>query len=236
MFFRPRFIFSRMLKLSLKTASRDAYGRYSPKYPYAKKIIVSASIIALIVIGAAYQTKLHGDARNAQSSSADSLSPTHEGNAYRSVTHCTRSGGIYDCTDEATKAKVYEAAKKGIHWYTKPETNEERLEAVCLSKGITSSTCPRILKAMSMQESYFGKVMVGDGGRSHGWFHILNIHKDVSLKCAMDIACSASWTLTRMIRNGYKQDEWHSVGTHNSYTPSVGATYIKAVKKQFAKL
>lgn len=233
----PRLIVPRMSLLSLKLAPRDEKGRYSSKHTYAKKIIVSASFIALISIGAFYHEKLRGDAWHYKSThTADGIS-RNEKIGGRDTAGCTRRGaGAFDCTDATTRAKVYEAAKKGIKWYTKPETNEEKLEAVCQSKGISDTDCPRILKAMSMQESGFGKWMVGDNSRSHGWFHILNIHKDVSLKCALDISCSASWTLSRMIRNGYAQNKWHAVGTHNSYTPSVGAAYAKAVKKQLAKM
>lgn len=145
-------------------------------------------------------------------------------------------GGSFDCTSLGVRQSIYEAAKKGITWYTKPETKEEKLKAVCDAQGIYNEDCPKILKAMSMQESGFGKWMVGDQGRSHGYFHILNIHKDVTLECASSLTCSATWTLKRMVRNGYKQDKWKGVASHNSYTPSVGAAYAKAVKKQLAKL
>ena len=222
--------------LILKLARRDEKCRYSPKYTYAKKIFVTGSLLALIGIGAFHYKELRGNALfNKRSTISDGRDGYEEKRA-RDVEGCVRSGRSFDCTDEDTRAKVYEAAKSGIRWHTKPETNEEKLEAVCQSKGINDNDCPRILKAMAMQESGFGKWMVGDSGKSHGFFHILNIHKDVSLKCALDISCSASWTLSRMIRNGYMQDKWKGVASHNSYTPSVGAAYAKAVKKQLAKL
>lgn len=223
--------------LSIKTARRDAKGRFTHYLPYAKKIIVSASFVGLIATGVFYHEKLRGDVWNAPRSGRELSWNRDAENSTRTSKDCLRrEGSAYDCTDEATRAKVYEAAKQGIRWYTKPETKEEKLEAVCQTKGIFDNDCPRILKAMSMQESGFGKWMVGDQGRSRGFFHILNIHKDVTLECANSLTCSASWTLNRMIRNGYMQNKWHAVGTHNSYTPSVGDAYAKAVKKQLAKL
>lgn len=223
--------------LILKLARRDENGRYTSLITLVRKLALYG-LITVTIAGVGF-TVIRGG--HFVSISLHRNVPGQQGSV---VFHsesigsgCKKStGGNFDCTDEATKAKVYEAAKSGIRWHTKPETNEEKLEAVCQSKGINDNDCPRILKAMAMQESGFGKWMVGDSGKSHGFFHILNIHKDVSLKCALDISCSASWTLSRMIRNGYMQDKWKGVASHNSYTPSVGAAYAKAVKKQLAKL
>ena len=145
--------------------------------------------------------------------------------------------GKYDCTDEATREKVYEAAKKGLKWYTKPESSLEKLSSVCEAQGIKESDCPLILKAIATQESYFGKVMVGDGGRSAGWFHILDIHK-LSMGCANSLECSAAWSLKRLIRNGFlsPSKKWWAVGTHNSYTPEINKRYAGEVKAKFEKL
>lgn len=146
-----------------------------------------------------------------------------------------KEDGSFDCTSEDIKAKVYESAKTGIKWHVKPESPMEKLSSVCEGLKVTDPDCPKILKAMATQESYFGKVMVGDGGKSHGWFHIqTELHK-ISKACANDLVCSSTWTLKRMIRNGFlTANKWTAVGSHNSFTPKFNQLYVQAVKRHLA--
>ena len=219
---------------------RNKEGRYTYNRPaYVKAITIFSIVGTLIGVGhsALREVSVGSNGAGASSGRNDGGPVAIPGNVQIDFKPCSSDeGGHFDCTDEATRAKLYETAKKGIKWYTKPETAIEKLSAVCEDQGIKEESCPKVLKAMATQESYFGKVMVGDGGRSHGWFHILNIHKDVSLACANDLTCSATWTLKRMVRNGYPKKLWWAVGTHNSYTPAVNKIYSEAIKKQLAKL
>lgn len=141
------------------------------------------------------------------------------------------SKNTFDCTDEETKRKI-----AAVKWIDTPELPMAVLSRVCKKEGM-GDDCPKILKAMSLQESAFGKKMVGDQGRSIGWFHILNIHK-LSTECKMDLECSAQWTLKRMIRNGFASEDtkWKSVGDHNSKTPKYNKLYVAAVKSKLLSM
>jgi len=93
---------------------------------------------------------------------------------------------------------------------------------------------------MAIVESSFGKNMIGDKGKSFGYYQIqLKLHKDVTMKCAMDLECSARWTLKRMKKNGYGKKpgttDWFAISTHNSVTPSVNKKYAKMVQAALAR-
>ena len=92
----------------------------------------------------------------------------------------------------------------------------------CRQNGMNGLDCPKTLYAMAQQESYFGKAMSGDGGRSWGFFHVMDYH-GVPKSCSEDLACSSDWTLKRMIRLGFKTNPNVAIQKHNG-TPNTPAT------------
>jgi len=106
------------------------------------------------------------------------------------------------------------------------------LTHVCHENDQLGEDCPRTLYAMAMQESYFGKAMAGDGGRSIGWFHIMDYNK-VSDSCALDLECSANWSLKRLIHFGYPTYRSIAIMAHNG-TPNTTNTknYLAAVNSK----
>lgn len=119
-------------------------------------------------------------------------------------------------------------------WKKKAGEPTAILTYVCRQNGINSKDCPVTLYAMAQHESYFGKAMVGDGGHSHGYFHIMDYHK-VPASCSENLECSADWTLKRMIRLGYKTNPGVAVMKHNG-TPNTKATlaYLDSVNRKKA--
>ncbi|MDP3057421.1 MAG: hypothetical protein Q8N37_02780 [bacterium] len=86
---------------------------------------------------------------------------------------------------------------------------------ICEAAGIYALPCWQDLKAMREKESFDGKAMTGDGGKSRGWYHIqTKLHK-VSDACAMDFECSTEWTVKNLITNGYKIDRLYAISRHN---------------------
>jgi len=145
-----------------------------------------------------------------------------------------------DFTDQITKDKTALQAKLGRPLKTY-ETSLDLdlsvtgiLKNVCYKNGIEMIDCPKTLYAMAEQESYMGKAMTGDDGHSHGYFHIMD-YNGVSLSCSEDLACSADWSLKRMIKYGYKTNPDRAVMIHNG-TPNTKATlaYLAAVKSKKA--
>lgn len=154
---------------------------------------------------------------------------------------CTHEGeGLYcNFTDKATLRKWIE---------TYPVVLEERLKElefeagrpsailrkVCRDEGFVGDFCPSTLFGMAMTESRFGKAMVGDSGRSEGYFHILDIHK-LTDDCKYDLECSASFSLRRMVRYGFKTNPDQAIRAHNG-SPSNPLTLTYLLKVQnFAK-
>ncbi len=138
-----------------------------------------------------------------------------------------------DFTDAATGKKWAQAMEKKV--------KELEIEAgkpmsilgkVCRDKGFTDADCPKILAAMAQQESYFGKEMVGDGGQSHGWFHIMYYH-NVPKSCSEDLKCSAAWTLGRMVAKGFATNRDNAIRLHNGglANPKTAA-YLALVKSK----
>jgi hypothetical protein len=130
--------------------------------------------------------------------------------------------------------EVKEAGKDLEKWRKKAGEPTAILTYVCRQNGINSKDCPVTLYAMAQHESYFGKAMSGDGGRSQGYFHILDIHK-LPKSCTHDLECSADFTLKRMIRYGYKTNPANAIMAHNG-TPGIPATtrYLASVNAKKA--
>lgn len=151
---------------------------------------------------------------------------------------CMREAGQLACsfTDKDTLRKWNETYPKKLEqelegWKLKAGAPSAILKRVCRDEGFYDADCPRILYGMAKRESQFGTLMVGDGGRSIGWFHILDIHKNVTKACKMDLECSARFSLGRMIEYGFEQDRDRGIMAHNG-TPGIPATvtYLNWVK------
>lgn len=119
-------------------------------------------------------------------------------------------------------------------WKRKAGEPTAILKRVCRNNGFIDSECPKILYAMALQESGMGKWMEGDGGRSHGYFHILNIH-NLSKACTHDLACSADFSLKRMIRFGFKTNRDMGIRRHNGGPDDPDTlVYLQKVKSRMA--
>lgn len=95
------------------------------------------------------------------------------------------------------------------------EDNDKVAEQICKDAGITDLPCWQDLKVMREKESYGGKAMVGDGGKSRGWYHIQTKMHKVSVECALDFKCSTEWTVKNLINNGYKTNRTYAISRHN---------------------
>lgn len=152
-------------------------------------------------------------------------------------TDATEAQGTYlgDNTQELYEFKEWEmkeTRKELNNWKLKAGEPTAILTNACRQNGVAGSECPKILYAMAQQESYLCKALSGDGGRSRGCFHIMDYH-NVPKSCADDLACSADWTIKRMIRQGFKTDPDTAVMLHNG-TPNTKATlaYLDAVNRK----
>ena len=158
---------------------------------------------------------------------------------WSSPTDNDSSPAIYLGSDTQTLYKWHEweleeTRKELDKWKKKAGEPTAILSYVCRQNGITGKECPITLYAMAQHESYFGKAMSGDGGRSQGYFHILDIHK-LPKSCTHDLECSADFTLKRMIRLGYKTNPGVAVMLHNG-TPNTPTTlkYLASVNAKKA--
>lgn len=95
------------------------------------------------------------------------------------------------------------------------EEYDKIAESICLAAGIIDQPCWQDLRAMRDKESFGGKVMVGDNGRSRGWYHIQTKLHNLPLECAMDFKCSTEWTVKNLIANGYKTNRFYAISRHN---------------------
>lgn len=141
---------------------------------------------------------------------------------------------------ETTYAAPVKVTKpKAINPSNIPQKYWDLATKICTEQKQDKVECPRYLLAVATVESVFGTRMVGDGGASQGWFHIYKIHnKTVSLECKMDFYCAGTWSLKRMIGNGYanpKMREW-AVASHNSVTPEQNAIYFGMVKQALNRI
>lgn len=114
------------------------------------------------------------------------------------------------------------------------DENNKIAESICLSAGISDLPCWQDLKAMREKESYNGKAMVGDNGRSRGWYHIQTKMHRISVECAMDFRCSTEWTVKNLINNGYKTNRVYAISRHNG-SGIMAQSYAKSVVYNSAK-
>lgn len=146
---------------------------------------------------------------------------------------------IYLGDDVNTLYKWHEWETKQLkkeleNWMKKAGEPTAILTRVCRQNGVQDAKCPPTLYAMAAQESILGKAMTGDGGRSRGWFHIMDYH-EVTDACALDLECSADWTLKRMLRMGFEKSRDTAIMLHNG-TPNTPNTlrYLAAVNSKMA--
>lgn len=108
------------------------------------------------------------------------------------------------------------------------EENDKIAEKICLEAGIQDLPCWQDLKAMREKESFDGKKMTGDGGKSRGWYHIqIKMHK-ISEECALDFKCSTEWTVKNLIANGYKTNRFYAISRHNG-SGKMAQNYARSV-------
>lgn len=114
------------------------------------------------------------------------------------------------------------------------DTRDEIAELICTEAGIIDLPCWQDLKAMRQKESYDGKAMVGDNGRSRGWYHIQTKMHKISVECALDFQCSTEWTVNNLITNGYKTNRIYAISRHNG-GGEMAKNYAKNVVYNSAK-
>lgn len=113
-------------------------------------------------------------------------------------------------------------------------TNDEIADRICKEAGITDLPCWQDLKAMRIKESYDGKAMVGDGGRSRGWYHIQTKMHNVTIECALDFECSTDWTVKNLIAHNYTTNRVYAISKHNG-GGKMAQVYAKSVVYNSAK-
>lgn len=148
-------------------------------------------------------------------------------------------------TQEEIKPEVIEEKKAEVK-KEKPELTDDEitktLKKVCKENGMAdeknNEVCWQTLWAMSYQESKLGWLPSGDGGRSKGWFHIQTKLHGVTEECAMDLNCSADWTLKRLISKGFPIYWTYSVQAHNGFGTEAAkrGEYAKIIEREIAAL
>jgi len=74
----------------------------------------------------------------------------------------------------------------------------------------------RILYGLCKKESYLGKDMVGDNGKSIGWFQIhRGFHPDVSHETCMDLERSSRYAANFLIKLGYFKNKFNALRRYN---------------------
>lgn len=223
-------------------------GRYKPSETKTK--IMAALLIALAIAGGYHRSiaKQVMDAFATKSALAEEVEEEAINEKWVASigdkdVPCTRTGEKeWVCMGKVTTSNV-KAVKTPVKAVTGqgtiPQKYWDLATKICVEQKQDKVECPRYLLAVATVESVFGTRMVGDGGLSQGWFHIYHIHnKTVSLECKMDFYCSGTWSLKRMIGNGYndpKTREW-AVASHNSKTPEQNALYLGMVKAALLKI
>lgn len=148
-------------------------------------------------------------------------------------------------TQEEIKSEAIEEKKAEVK-KEKPELSDDEitktLKKICKENGMAdeenNEVCWQTLWAMSYQESKLGWLPSGDGGRSKGWFHIQTKLHGVTEECAMDLNCSADWTLKRLISKGFPIYWTYSVQAHNGFGTEAAkrGEYAKIIEREIAAL
>lgn len=112
--------------------------------------------------------------------------------------------------------------------------NDKIAEEFCKEAGLEDMPCWQDLKAMRQKESYDGKVMTGDGGRSKGWYHIQVKMHNITEECALDFECSTIWTVKNLISHNYETNRFYAISRHNG-GGIMAKNYAKSVISNSAK-
>lgn len=212
---------------------RDTKGRW--KAPINWHAVTLCIFFGLLLAFYALHSANAGTGKvNAGSPEVHTATSTVDADGLLALPDCIKvGGGDYECGNREVL----------VEWNEYLKSEEKRLESeakkptavlskVCRDKGFEDTNCPKILYAMAEHESYFGKVMVGDNGKSHGFFHIMYYH-NVSKACSEDLACSARWTLNRMIAKGFATNRDNAIRLHNgSLKNPVTYTYLQIIKEK----
>jgi hypothetical protein len=111
-----------------------------------------------------------------------------------------------------------------------PSTVQDVLLQVCQDQGF-DETCAKHLMGILMQESVGKANAVGDHGMARGWFQINRYYNpDVSVACAEELTCSATWTLNHMVKKGYPQTVKWAIWCHNGC--GISKTYVNNVLRK----
>lgn len=155
------------------------------------------------------------------------------------------AAAIIQTSQEENKPEVKEEQKTEVKAEKPKLTDDEitkTLKKVCSNNGLSdeknNEVCWQTLWAMSYQESKLGWLMTGDQGRSHGWFHIQTKLHNLTVSCALDLNCSADWTLKRLISKGFPTYWTYSVQSHNGFGTEAAkhGEYAKIIEKEIAAL
>jgi hypothetical protein len=228
------------IKKDKKWDDRDDFGRYTPEkslWRYVAPILVIAAIVTAVV----RFSPNYGEAAEREPKqfitgaiSNGEIPPIEKSDCVQITKGEGGYIGSWLCeTDDATYQKWNESINEKIeNLEAKLGEPKSILRRVCKNNGLVVDECARILYGMAWQESVFGKYMVGDGGQSKGWFHIMYYH-NVPTSCSHDLECSSDWTVKRMMRFGFGESPEATkiaIMKHNG-TPFIPATiaYFNAV-------
>jgi hypothetical protein len=112
------------------------------------------------------------------------------------------------------------------------------IEKRCNARG-WGEQCVRDTIALAKQESLGGRIMVGDKGLSHGWYHIqIKLH-GITKEQANDIVFATDWVHDRWEKLGYPVFRSKALASHNcpacGYS-GAGKMYARSVKLKSASL
>ena len=94
-------------------------------------------------------------------------------------------------------------------------TFQDVLLSVCVEKGY-GEDCAMTLLGMLWNESTNVSTAIGDYGAARGYFQIhYKLHK-ISIACAEELVCSATWSLNYLEQNSYPRYVSYAVQCHNS--------------------
>lgn len=210
------------------------------------KRLVNAVVIGLVILAFLILVIWIGYLLRSQEIQDKPLPPTNEAGLIAGETNVSDQ----ILTADTPMITIYE--KKPNIWYSMIDPNIETkdgsdeiksiLQLVCgrhlvnLPTDQDQELCWKTLYAMTWQESYFNTKKTGDQGRSIGWFHIQVVLHKTTRDCAMNLGCSADWTLSNMIANGYPNRYLNAIQNHNGWgtVAAKNLEYAKIIQGKLA--
>lgn len=116
----------------------------------------------------------------------------------------------------AVKAVIVAPEKKIEPERIQDSAPESIAAELCNARGF-DEWCADDLIAMAIAESGVQANVVGDNGLSHGYFQIQTKLHGVSKECTADFHCSADWTLSNLVKNGYPKYRTIAIRRHNGW-------------------